>query len=82
MDIILSLTLLLGMRGGGGNQHAKKVAYSAQYVEGPTNYHPIHFDNGEMYDRIVSAHKMLNYRNTQKLANHKEWIPFHFFPGN
>ncbi|EOD4823847.1 DUF6765 family protein, partial [Vibrio parahaemolyticus] len=55
---------------------------SAQYVDEATNYHPIHFDNGAMYDRIVSAHKMLNYRNTQELANHQVWIPFHFLPGN
>lgn len=82
MDIILSLTLLLGMRGGGGASRRIKVAYSAQYVDEATNYHPIHFDNGAMYDRIVSAHKMLNYRNTQELANHQVWIPFHFLPGN
>ncbi|EGQ9623278.1 DUF6765 family protein, partial [Vibrio parahaemolyticus] len=54
----------------------------AQYVDEATNYHPIHFDNGAMYDRIVSTHKMLNYRNTQELANHQVWIPFHFLPGN
>lgn len=68
--------------GGGGASRRIKVAYSAQYVDEATNYHPIHFDNGAMYDRIVSAHKMLNYRNTQELANHQVWIPFHFLPGN
>ncbi|MDH3394359.1 MAG: hypothetical protein OEL66_10155 [Desulfobulbaceae bacterium] len=35
-----------------------------------------------MYNRISSAHKMLDYRNTDALANHLAWIPFHFLPGN
>ncbi|MBF4443386.1 DUF6765 family protein, partial [Vibrio anguillarum] len=61
---------------------AEKVAYAAQYVDETTNDKPIYFDNGAMYGRIVSAHKMLDYRNTQELANHQVWIPFHFLPGN
>ncbi len=35
-----------------------------------------------MYNRISSAHKMLDYRNSDELSNHLVWIPFHFLPGN
>jgi len=30
----------------------------------------------------ASAHKMLDYRNSDELANHQVWVPFHFLPGN
>lgn len=58
------------------------IAHSAQYVDDATNSGVIHFKNGAMYKRISSAHKMLDYRNSQELANHLVWIPFHFLPGN
>ncbi|MDT3294773.1 hypothetical protein Q4Q49_03565 [Shewanella sp. SP1S1-7] len=77
-----TLTYIVARYAGIAHDLAEKVAYSAQYVDEATNDEPIHFDNGAMYDRIVSAHKMLDYRNTQELANHLVWIPFHFLPGN
>ncbi|EPP4294479.1 DUF6765 family protein [Vibrio navarrensis] len=77
-----TLTYVIARYAGIEHHNAEKVAYSAQYVDEATNDNPIHFDNGAMFDRIVSAHKMLDYRNTQDLANHLVWIPFHFLPGN
>ncbi len=67
-----------------GFTHAKAniVAYSAQYVDDATNSGTIRFDNGAMYTRISSAHKMVDYRNSKALKNHRVWIPFHFLPGN
>jgi hypothetical protein len=64
------------------HKQASIIAYSAQYVDDATNSGTIHFDNLAMYSRISSAHKMLDYRNMDELANHKVWIPFHFLPGN
>ena len=61
---------------------ASIIAYSAQYVDDATNSGVIHFNNLAMYSRISSAHKMLDYRNSDELSNHKVWIPFHFLPGN
>lgn len=58
------------------------IAHSAQYVDDATNAGEIAFDNGAMYSRIASAHKMLDYRNMEELATHKVWLPFHFLPGN
>jgi len=61
---------------------AEKIAHSAQYVDDATNGGIIEFDNGAMYNHTASAHKMLDYRNTDELANHLAWVPFHFLPGN
>ncbi|BBO83846.1 hypothetical protein DSCO28_44120 [Desulfosarcina ovata subsp. sediminis] len=58
------------------------IAYAAQYVDDATSAGAIHFDNKAMYQRISSAHKMLDKRNAEALANHLVWIPFHFLPGN
>lgn len=77
-----TLTYVVARFAGISHYDAEKMAYSAQYVDEATNDKPIYFDNGAMFDRIVSAHKMLDYRNTQELANHLVWIPFHFLPGN
>jgi hypothetical protein len=61
---------------------ASTIAYSAQYVDDAVNEGLIRFNNGALFSRLSSAHKMLDYRNFQELANHYVWIPFHFLPGN
>ncbi|UTM60306.1 hypothetical protein L4174_019835 [Photobacterium sp. CCB-ST2H9] len=77
-----AMTYVVARYAGLNHHQASVVAYCAQYVDEATNENPIYFENGAMFDRIVSAHKMLDYRNTVKLANHMVWIPFHFLPGN
>lgn len=69
---------------GAGYPHdqAALIAHAAQYVDDATNAGYVCFDNGALYFRIASAHKMLDYRNFEALANHHSWIPFHFLPGN
>jgi len=65
-----------------GHREAETIAYCAQYVDDATNSGTIKFENNAMYARISSAHKTLDYRNFDELANHFVWIPFHFLPGN
>jgi len=67
-----------------GFDHAKAdiIAYAAQYVDDATSSGTVYFDNRAVYNRISSAHKMLDSRNAQELANHEVWMPFHFLPGN
>ena len=77
-----TLTYIAAKLAGFSHNQASIIAYSAQYVDDATNSGTIHFKNGAMYKRISSAHKMLDYRNTDELANHQVWIPFHFLPGN
>ena len=76
------LTYIAARLAGFSRTKASIIAYSAQYVDDATNSGVIHFKNGAMYSRISSAHKMLDYRNSDELANHRVWIPFHFLPGN
>ncbi len=77
-----AMTYIAARLAGYGHKPASVIAYSAQYVDDATNSGVIHFDNGAMYSRISSAHKMLDYRNADELANHQVWVPFHFLPGN
>lgn len=76
------LTYIAARLAGFTAADAQIIAYSAQYVDDATNSGVIRFDNGAMYSRISSAHKMLDYRNSEKLANHRVWASFHFLPGN
>ncbi|RLL52216.1 hypothetical protein D8Y20_07365 [Mariprofundus sp. EBB-1] len=77
-----TLTYIAARLAGFNKKKASIIAYSAQYVDDATNSGTIHFKNGAMYSRISSAHKMLDYRNSEELANHQVWIPYHFLPGN
>jgi hypothetical protein len=61
---------------------AEKIAYCAQYVDDAVKTGVIAFQNKAMYERTCSAHKTLDYRNMEELANHRVWLPFHFLPGN
>ncbi|WP_394493557.1 DUF6765 family protein [Shewanella sp. ENK2] len=77
-----TLTYIAARFAGFNDNEAQVIAYSAQYVDDATNSGVIKFTNGAMYSRISSAHKMLDYRNSEELANHQVWAPFHFLPGN
>jgi hypothetical protein len=77
-----TMTYVAARLAGFSRAKASIVAYSAQYVDDATNSGVIQFDNNAMYGRISSAHKMLDYRNSDELANHQVWVPFHFLPGN
>ena len=77
-----TLTYVTARLAGYSRPKASIIAYSAQYVDDATNAGIINFKNGAMYKRISSAHKMLDYRNSDELANHQVWVPFHFLPGN
>lgn len=80
IDFHHAVTYVLARLAGFTHPEAQIVGHSAQYVDDATGQGPIYFDNRAMYSRIASAHKMMDYRNFQALANHKVWIPFHFLP--
>ncbi len=82
IDFHHAATYVIARLAGLSHPKASKVAYSAQYVDDATNAGVIRFDNGAMYKRISSAHKMLDYRNSKALKNRQVWIPYHFLPGN
>ena len=82
IDFHHGVTYVVARLAGFDAHDADVIAHSAQYVDDATESGEIWFDNGMLYPRISSAHKMLDYRNTRELANHRVWLPFHFLPGN
>jgi hypothetical protein len=82
IDFHHGVTYVLARLAGFQHLDAHTIAYSAQYVDDATTTGVIKFDNGAMFSRISSAHKLLDYRNFSELANHHVWLPFHFLPGN
>jgi hypothetical protein len=82
IDFHHGVTYVVSRLAGFEHEAASTIAYCAQYVDDATNSGVIQFDNGALFNRMSSAHKMLDYRNFQELAIHRVWIPFHFLPGN
>jgi hypothetical protein len=82
IDFHHGVTYICARLAGFEHQAASTIAYCAQYVDDATNAGLIRFDNGALFSRLSSAHKMLDYRNFRVLANYRVWIPFHFLPGN
>lgn len=82
IDFHLGVTYVVARLAGLTHEQAGIVATCAQYVDDATNGGLIKFQNRAMYYRFQSAHKMLDYKNFDELANHQVWAPFHFLPGN
>ncbi|MDX8405947.1 MAG: DUF6765 family protein [Mariprofundus sp.] len=82
IDFHHGTTYVLARLAGFDNKDAATIAHAAQYVDDATSSGAVYFDNKALYQRISSAHKMVDPRNTKALANHLVWLPFHFLPGN
>ncbi len=82
IDFHHGVTYVTARLAGFSQAEAEIVAYAAQYVDDATSSGTIQFHNRALYHRISSAHKMLDKRNVEALANHEVWLPFHFLPGN
>ena len=82
IDFHHGVTYVLARLAGFSATEADVIAHASQYVDDAVTSGTVTFDNGAMYARISSAHKMLDYRNFEELASHQVWVPFHFLPGN
>ncbi len=82
IDFHHATTYVVARDAGFEHKEADIIAYAAQYVDDATSTGTVYFDNCAVYNRISSAHKMLDPRNADELANHEVWMPFHFLPGN
>lgn len=82
IDFHHATTYVVARDAGFKHEDADIIAYAAQYVDDATSSGTVYFDNCAVYNRISSAHKMLDPRNAEELANHEVWMPFHFLPGN
>ena len=82
IDFHHATTYVIARLAGFNHKKAEIIAHASQYVDDATSSGTVRFSNKAMYNRISSAHKMLDERNFQELANHLVWLPFHFLPGN
>ena len=82
IDFHHTTTYVVARAAGFEHDQAQIIAYASQYVDDATSTGTVRFDNQAVYNRISSAHKMLDARNTEELANHQVWLAFHFLPGN
>lgn len=82
IDFHHAVTYVLAIWAGFSSKEANIIAYSSQFVDDAVCDKAIQFTNGALYKPLASAHKELDYRNFDKLANSFVWIPFHFLPGN
>jgi len=64
--------------------HAKTIAYAAQYVDDSTSRgSEVHADGG-MFQAIATAHtgaEAIENAAVDHLEQRQVWVPFHFFPG-
>lgn len=82
IDFHHAVTHICARLAGFSSKEAGIISHSAQYVDDATAAGEVWFDNGMIFPRTASAHKMLDYKNADELANHRVWLPFHFLPGN
>lgn len=82
IDFHHTATYVIARSAGFSHEEADIISYSAQYIDDATSEGTVYFENRAVYNRISSAHKMLDCRNVQALANHQVWMAFHFLPGN
>ena len=66
-------------------KHAKIVAYAAQYVDDSTATDSEFHKDGGMFLAVATAHtssEAISNTAADHTEQHKEWVPFHFFPGD
>lgn len=82
IDFHYSVIYIIARLAGFEADEAGIVAYASQSVDDAVCNDTVWFDNGAIYKPICSAHKGLDYKNFDELADHLVWVPFHFLPGN
>ncbi len=82
IDFHHPVTYICARAAGFDPDEADIIAHCAQYVDDATTEGIVRFDNGALYSRRATAHRMLNYKNFQDLPSRLVWVPFHFIPGN
>lgn len=82
IDFHHAVTYICARLAGFPTPEARLIAHSARYVDDATAAGEVWFDNGMIFPRTASAHKMLDFQNTDELGNHRVWLSFHLLPGN
>ena len=69
IDFHHATTYVVARLSGFPQPQAATVAHASQYVDDATCSGMIRFDNGALYSRICSAHKMVDPKNADALAS-------------
>jgi len=67
---------------GFSKEDSERLSYASQYVDDAVHGGLIHFENGALFKRSITAHKALDMKNLDLSDNLDIWLPFHFLPGN
>lgn len=81
IDFHYGVIYVVARLGGLNPTQARTVAHACQYIDDSTVPGLLRFAGGETFDRLASAHKMLDYGNMDNDQNRVTWVPFHFLPG-
>lgn len=83
IDFHHATTYVLARMAGFEHKDADIIAYASQYVDDCTHGGLLKFEDGQMYNRVPSAHTSLDIKHhLDALENHMVWSVFHFLPGN
>lgn len=82
IDMHFAGTYIVARAAGFADADAQLIANASQYVDDSVTSGFIRFDNGALFQRTATAHRMLDGDNLNELDNHLAWLPFHFLPGN
>jgi len=82
IDFHYGLIYVVSRLAGMSPQEAGTIAHACQYVDDATTPGVLLFAEGQTYERFVSAHSMLDYKNCEDARDRMVWAPFHFLPGN
>ena len=82
IDFHHAVTYVLARLAGFSVEESGIISYSSQYVDDAMIHGAVRFTNGAMYSRTSSAHKAIDFHNTNDVENNQVWVPFHFLPGN
>ncbi len=81
IDFHYGVVYVVARLGGLDPRQAQTVAHACQYIDDSTVPGLLKFKGGETFDRLASAHAMLDYANMDNDQNRVTWVPFHFLPG-
>lgn len=81
IDFHHAVTYVVARWSGFGHGEASVIATAAQYVDDSTSDVPIQFEDDSTFERLATAHKMIDLSNLNAVADHVSWVPFHFLPG-
>lgn len=81
IDFHYGMIYVVSRLAGLNKQEANTVAHSCQYIDDSTVDGVLSFSGGQAFNRIASAHKLVDYRNALDVSDRKAWAPFHFLPG-